>query len=118
MGVNNLDQLRYKGGTFGDAKNDSVTVGTTPVGLAVHPTGELRAHWMEVHCVSSSATGGLTRDGLVWNFDTAPATRGAFLPVGNIIPYPVSPGANTLLLAAAVNTLRVDVNWYRARPQD
>lgn len=122
MGVNNLDQLRYKGGTFGVVWNHRLTVGTTPDYIAV-PTistsAGARPHWFEVHALTSSATGGVVRDGVRWSFAPNPNVNYSFVPAGNIVPYPLSPNAgNTLGVRAENNTIAFDVNWYGAGTGD
>ena len=122
MGVNNLDQLKYKGGTFGQVWNDRATVGSGISYIAVPTISTslgLRPHWFEMHALTSSATGGLTRDGARWSFNPNPDVNYAFLPAGNIVPYPLGPNAgNTIGVRAENNTIAFDVNWYGAGTGD
>lgn len=120
MGVSNIDQLLFKGGTFDHQYNDRLTVGTTVEYIAI-PTistsAGVRPHWFEVYCTTSSATGGLVRDGARWSLEADESANFSYLPAGNLTPYPLSPNAgNTLAVYAEVNTISFDVNWYGRGP--
>ena len=116
MAISHKEFQVHREGPFTEAVRNRISnLGATANSIAVPTAANSigpRAFWMELHIplVENSA------DGVIWNFDAAPAAsgKGSYLPPNTTRRYPVGPSVSVLHVAADPSSTRLDINWFLA----